>query len=123
MHEKKTVSVGGARSGAVSDLRDLYDIIISTGPRVPEALEEVVLAVEDGRSMLGHLQSAGAIISGRASSRDIHAELTADELAMVEELESKLPESSGRRGLFSDLFAFLKANPELLQLVLLFLKK
>ncbi len=102
-------------------IMELIDAIIEAAPNVGPALEEVTLAVADFRSGVGHLSTAATIISGRSSERDVSAELTDEEKAKIAELEGKLPD--GRRGLLSDLFSFLKANPEILQFILLFLKK
>lgn len=110
------------RDGTVSEV---LDIIIGAGPRIGEALEEVSLGIQAGKVMVGHFHQAGVIIAGRsARTAEATVELDASEVAKVEQVEVKLAEAGGgRRGLLRDMFAFLKANPEILQFLLLFLKK
>lgn len=116
MHEKQVVG-----SHVTDTLSEIMDLVLSAGPNIGEALEELQLAVEDGRSMVAHLQQAGLHISGRAATeRGEVVALTDAEQAKLAEIEAKAAEHerAGRRGLLSDLFTFVKANPWLAELIL-----
>lgn len=106
----------------MSKLLELINLIISAGPRVGEAWDHVELGVEHFQHGVDEFQLAGQVITGREVFKSAApVALTAEEQKGVDELQAKLDElPRGIRERISNLIAIIKANPELLSILLKF---
>lgn len=113
----------------MSQLSDLITTLISTGPKLQEAWPHVDRGVTHFREGVAEFQEAAVIIGGRASrDADATVALTEDEQKLADELRGCLYGVSGERdvareGAFTTVMTFLAAHPELVAILLSFLKK
>jgi hypothetical protein len=93
---------------------ELLNLILSFGPRIPEIMERV-------QHIIAEIQELVELVHPGLFAAAAAVELTAEEAALESQILAACPANENFAGPFQSLFAFLKAHPELIALLLKFL--